>query len=81
MPAAISGVLDNSAGYDSDYFAVSFDRAGAYSVLVAHTPLMNPVMSIETGKNEDARTGRCGISPALDDTPESRRKRSLRHAF
>ena len=56
MPAAISGVLDNSAGYDSDYFAVSFDRAGVYSVLVAHTPLMNPVMSIETGKNEDPLT-------------------------
>ena len=29
MHAAISGVLDNSAGYDSDCFAVSFDRAGA----------------------------------------------------
>ena len=56
MPAAISGVLDNSAGYDSDYFAVSFDRAGVYSVLVAHTPLMNPVMSIETGKNEEPLT-------------------------
>ena len=56
MPAAISGVLDNSAGYDSDYFTVSFDRAGVYSVLVAHTPLMNPVMSIETGKSEDPLT-------------------------
>ena len=56
MPAAISGVLDNSAGYDSDYFAVSFDRAGAHSVLVAHTPFMNPVMSLETGKNEEPLT-------------------------
>ncbi len=56
MPAAISGVLDNSAGYDSDYFAVSFDRAGAHSVLVAHTPFMNPVMSFETGKNEEPLT-------------------------
>ena len=56
MHAAISGVLDNSAGYDSDCFAVSFDRAGAYSVLVAHTPFMNPVMSIETGKNEEPLT-------------------------
>mgnify|MGYP001669596678 CR=1 FL=1 len=56
MPAAISGVLDNSAGYDSDCFAVSFDRAGAHSVLIAHTPFMNPVMSIETGKNEEPLT-------------------------
>ena len=56
MPAAISGVLDNSAGYDSDYFAVSFDKAGAHSVLIAHTPLMNPVMSLETGKNEEPLT-------------------------
>ena len=56
MPAAMSGVVDNSAGCDSDCFAIRFDRAGAYSVLVAHTPFMNPVMSVETGKNEEPLT-------------------------
>ena len=56
MPAAMSGVVDNSAGCDSDCFAIRFDRAGAHSVLVAHTPFMNPILSVETGKNEEPLT-------------------------
>ena len=55
MPAALSGVLDNRGGWDSDCFAVRFDKAGAYSILVSHTPLMNPIMGVETGKNAEPR--------------------------
>ena len=51
MPAALSGVLDNRGGWDSD----CFDKAGAYSILVSHTPLMNPIMGVETGKNAEPR--------------------------
>lgn len=56
MPAALSGVLDNRSGWDSDCFAVRFNKAGAYSILLSHTPLMNPIMSVETGKNEEPRS-------------------------
>lgn len=56
MPAALSGVLDNRGGWDSDCFAVRFDKAGAYSILVSHTPLMNPIMGVETGKNAEPRS-------------------------
>lgn len=53
MPAVLSGVVDNRAGYDTDCFAIRFDRAGYRSFLISHAPGMAPIMGVETGKNEE----------------------------